>query len=82
MRTHSTFLRFEMDFVFLSTEGGETKRLIVETLEMRLPFIDVGLGYSAPAIPCRRTRVPRRPLFEMRGHIRDKKRIDFSSRRQ
>jgi hypothetical protein len=34
-----------MDFVFLCIDAGETKRVIVETLEESgTPFIDVGLG--------------------------------------
>jgi hypothetical protein len=35
------------DFVFLTMEGGDTKRLIVEKLyEFKVPFIDVGIGVN------------------------------------
>jgi hypothetical protein len=37
----------DADFVFLTMEGGETKRLIVEKLtEFKVPFIDVGIGLN------------------------------------
>jgi hypothetical protein len=35
----------EMDFVFLSMDGGEAKRIIVEKLEeCNIPFVDTGMG--------------------------------------
>jgi hypothetical protein len=35
----------DMDFVFLCVDNGESKKLIVDTLEeFNLPFIDVGMG--------------------------------------
>ena len=37
----------DADFVFLTMEGGDTKRLIVEKLtEFEVPFIDVGIGVN------------------------------------
>jgi hypothetical protein len=40
----------EMDFIFLSMDGGDLKRLIVEKLlEWGIPFIDVGMGLELKA---------------------------------
>ena len=40
----------EMNFVFLSMEGGEAKRIIIDALdEFGIPFIDVGLGVQRRA---------------------------------
>jgi hypothetical protein len=68
-----------MTFVFLAAEGGPTKQLIVETLEdAGVPFIDVGMGVyrtddALAGVLAVTTSTP-----EQRGHVRDKKRIDFS----
>jgi hypothetical protein len=68
----------EMDFVFLSAEGGGVKRLIVSKLEeFGIPFIDVGLAvdknYGAlGGLICVTTSTP-----EQRAHAHENARIDF-----
>ncbi len=68
-----------MDFVFMSLEGGEAKRLIVDRLEgASVPFIDVGLGVQRSSdalvgVLATTTSTPR-----MRDHVHSLKRIDFS----
>jgi hypothetical protein len=69
----------EMDFVFLSAEGGPTKQLIIEMLEdADIPFIDVGMGVyrsddSLAGVLAVTTSTPGN-----REHVWAKKRIDFS----
>jgi hypothetical protein len=68
-----------MDFVFLSSEGGGVKRLIVSKLEeFGVPFIDVGLsmdknGGSLGGMICVTTSTP-----SQRAHVHENGRIDFS----
>ena len=67
----------EMDFVFLSLDRGEAKKLIVERLEeYRIPFIDVGMGlYIGEGSLGGLVRVTC-STDEQRDHVRD--RISFS----
>jgi hypothetical protein len=72
----------EMDFVFLSAEGGAVKRLIVSKLEeFDIPFIDVGLSVdknegALGGMVCVTTSTP-----DQRAHVHDNGRIDFSEPR-
>jgi hypothetical protein len=68
-----------MDFVFMSLEGGEAKRLIVERLERaELPFIDVGLGVQRTADALVGVLAITTSTPEMREHVHSMKRIDFA----
>jgi hypothetical protein len=72
----------EMDFVFLSAEGGGVKRLIVSKLEeFGVPFIDVGLSVdknegALGGIVCVTTSTP-----NQRAHVHENGRIDFTEPR-
>ena len=69
-----------MDFVFLSMEGGETKRLIVERLEgAGIPFIDVGLGVQHSGDALAGVLATTTSTASKRDHVHSMKRIDFSS---
>jgi len=69
----------DMDFVFLSAEGGGVKRLMVSKLEeFGVPFIDVGLSVdknegALGGLICVTTSTPR-----LRAHVHERERIDFS----
>lgn len=68
----------DMKFVFLCLDRGKSKRLIVEKLEeLRIPFIDVGMGLYLKnemlgGILRVTTSTP-----EQRQHVREKGRISF-----
>lgn len=68
----------EMNFVFLSIDVGDVKRLIVEKLEeFEIPFIDVGMGLYAKnekigGIVRVTTSTP-----QQREHVHEKSRIPF-----
>jgi hypothetical protein len=68
----------DMDFVFLSMEGGTTKRLIVEKLESwNVPFIDVGLGVEQAGDSLLGIARVTTSTGQQRQHVWDRQRIPF-----
>lgn len=69
----------EMDFVFLSLDNGDAKKLAVERLkEFGVPFVDVGMGiYEVDGSLAGLVRVTS-STAQQRSHVCDKNRIPFS----
>jgi len=69
----------EMNFVFLCLDQGETKKQIVETLEMSdVPFIDVGMGIEITDNALYGILRITTSTVENRDHVKEKNRIPFS----
>jgi hypothetical protein len=69
----------EMDFVFLSAEGGGIKRLTVAKLEeFGIPFIDVGLAVDKNCGALGGLICVTTSTREQRAHAHANARIDFS----
>jgi len=68
-----------MDFVFLCLDRGEAKRLIVAKLEeLRIPFIDVGMGVELVDEALLGVLRITTSTVEKREYVRGKNRIPFS----
>lgn len=68
-----------MDFVFVSMEGGTTKRLIVEKLEASgVPFVDVGMGVYHSGDSLAGVLAVTTSTVALPTRARDVQRIDFS----
>ncbi len=68
-----------MEFVFLCLDKGTAKKPIVEKLEeLRIPFIDVGMGVELIDEALIGVLRVTTSTAERREHVRDKKRISFS----
>ena len=69
----------EMNFVFLSMEGGAAKRTIVTRLEsLGIAFIDVGLGVDKTGDSLGGIVRVTASTPTQRAHVHDKLRIDFA----
>lgn len=68
-----------MDFVFLCLDRGEAKRLLVSKIEeLRIPFIDVGMGVELVDEALLGVLRITTSTVEKREHLRVKNRIPFS----
>lgn len=71
-----------MNFVFISMEGGSTKRQVVAELEAHdVPFIDVGLGVTKGDSALTGLVRVTTSTPGQRRHVHDRGRIDFSDPR-
>lgn len=69
----------EMDFVFLSLDKGEIKKVVVKKLEeLRIPFIDVGIGVEVVDGALIGVLRVTTSTVECRDHVTSKNRIPFT----